>query len=320
MNESEDKDGEIPNEHDLIAQAKREMAAEASKSADNGTLLEADFKKKFGVKFRSEPADVLQFQYGADGEVIVRIMQAPGGGASTAPIPPDEAPIDEKQENENPFAIKVEVASKAINGDWATAQLKVLSGLYSTQGGTAYNANGVAFPGEAHSELITKGVNGQYKGYVYLYVPLEIDNAGGVPVSNAPNKFKAADGGVVRLRSSPAVVWPQIVKVAGGGAATSILIGSWGVQRVNVSAGTPTYELRVQIDQKVTDNIVLGNPAGDDESETPVPFGEATNDMLYWDHATGQKRWTKLAAPSTSGIWVPGVKDGVMQWFGKATC
>lgn len=307
-------EGPLIDEQSAVRASLRELESGKAKDETSSTLFEEEFAAKHGIRFRSDPPDSLQFEY-AKGKVIVRNMLAGGGGGAGGRTPPTASPIDEKQENENPFAIKVEVASKAINGDWATAQLVVLSGLYSTHGGTAYNANGVSFPDEAHSELITKGVNGEYKSYVYLYVPLELDNTTGVPVSNSPNKFKAVTGGEIRLRSSPAVVWPQIVK-AGSGVATAILIGSWGVQRVNVSGGVPSYKIRVQIDQKVTDNIVLGGPS--DNSEHVLPAGSADGDLFFWDATT--EKWVTLPAPPTSGKWAVAVKDGVMQWLPGVDC
>ena len=182
-----------------------------------------------------------------------------GGGGGSSPV----SPIDEEQEAEHPFAIKVKVTGKGGSGDWSTVELKVVSGTYQTFGGTAFNCNDITFPDLAYDGTVTKGTNGQFTGYVYIYIPLVADTAG-VSISNSATKVKAVTGAVIKLRSAPAVVWPQAVKVAGG-VATAVLIGTWSVQRVNISAGIPTYELRVQIDQKVTDNIVLGNPDKDDE-------------------------------------------------------
>lgn len=251
-----------PEEQQAVRESMRALESGGGGLSGN-TLFEEDFAAKHGIRFRSDPPDMLTFEYGSDGEVIVgvRIPQNEGGDAGVAQD--GETPIDEKQESDHPFAIKVEVTGKAGNGDWSTVALKVVSGTYQTFGGTAFNCNDIAFPDLAYDETITKGINGEFTGYVYIYIPLVADGAG-VAIANSSTKVKAVTGAEIRLRSVPAVVWPQAVKVAGG-VATAVLIGTWSVQRVNISAGIPTYELRVQIDQKVTDNIVLGDPDKDDE-------------------------------------------------------
>ncbi len=43
---------------------------------DSSTLFEEDFAAKHGIRFRSDPPDSIQFEYGSDGLVIVRNMQA----------------------------------------------------------------------------------------------------------------------------------------------------------------------------------------------------------------------------------------------------
>jgi hypothetical protein len=241
---------------------------------------------------------------------------------STRPSDDDavEAPIDEEQNNDHPFAIKVKVSVRGTNGDWTQADVGVLSGTYETAGGSAFNANGVAFPDEAVRQFVNRNGNQSFTGYVYLYVPLEQDQDDGVQLANSATKAKAVDGGEVRFRVSPAIEWPNAVRV-GSGVATAVRIGTWSIAYVQPAGppGTPR-ELRVNIEQTVKNNIVLGED-DEDQSDSIVPAGETKNDILYWDDSTPtNKKWVTLAAPSDEGTWVLGVKDGTMQWIEAEDC
>jgi hypothetical protein len=311
---SDSDDMPSPEEQAAVRASLRELDSGEVTHETSSTLFEEEFAAKHGIRFRSDPPDAFQFEY-AKGMVIWRNMQPGGSGGDGGGIaPPSEAPIDLKQENEHPFSIKVEVLSRGIDGDWSTARVQVVSGTYQIDGGPAYNANGVAFPDFAYNP-VSPEQKSSMKGFAYLLIPLVIDDIAGVPAVNIPNKVRAIDGGVIKLRNMKAIVWPQVVKVAGG-IATAVEIGTWGVQRVNVSAGVPSYKIRVQIDQKVTDNIVLGGPS--ENSEQVLPAGSSDGDLFFWDAAT--EKWVALTAPPTSGKWAVAVKDGVMQWLPAVDC
>jgi len=249
-------------------------------------------------------------------------QRPPGGSGSSNgdALPPPKPPIDEEQEADHPFAIKVKITGKALDSDdWTTADVRVLSGTYSTSGGSNYNANGAAFPAEAYSSSVGKSANGSFNGFVYLYIPLE-KHESGVSIANGSAKVRAIDGGEVRLRATPATEWPNAV-VVGSGLATAVRIGTWSVARVNTgTGGVDTFDLRIQIEQSVKDNIVLGDPDTNDDAAKILPPGEATNDLAYWDHEEGEKKWKKLDAPATSGTFVLGVKDGVLSWLPTKDC
>jgi hypothetical protein len=61
-------------------------------------------------------------------------------------------------------------------------------------------------------------------------------------------------------------------------------------------------------------------PVFSSSTGNPLPEASATNDIVYWDNTDGNKKWKKLAAPSTTGTFVLGVKDGTLQWLATQSC
>lgn len=259
---------DLPGEKEALAKAMREQNnpdRAAGKKRD--FLFESDFKAKHGITFVSDPPDRFVFEYGGDGEVIWRNMQPGGSGGDGERIArPKKSLLDEEQEAEHPFAIKVKVLSKGLDGDWSTARVQVVSGSYRTDGGSAYNANGVEYPSLAYNPM-TPEEKATYRGSIYLFIPLIADNTNGVPAANVPNKVRAIAGGVIKPLAGSIPVWPVVSRTTlfpgVAVAATAVHIGSWGVSRVNVSTGVPTYEIRLSITQKVSDDIVLGGDGRD---------------------------------------------------------
>lgn len=249
-------------------------------------------------------------------------QRPPGGSGSSngdaLPSPPPA--IDEEQEADHPFAIKVEVTAKGLDDDWTTAQVGVVSGLYATAGSSNFEANGVAYPNLAYDGAVAKSA---YTGFVYLLIPLVADNTNGVPASNTPNKVRAVDGGIIKLWKAPIPVWPIVSSTTlfpgVAVSATAVHIGSWGITRVNVSAGVPTYELRVQIQQNVSDNIVLGDPSeyGDVISPAPHAFQPSivsggitiTSGYVNGIEATGADDTTVWTVGSVYLYWVKVTTD-----------
>lgn len=190
-----------------------------------------------------------------------------GGGGGGGAAPP--APIDEEQESDHPFAIKVKIAGKGLSsGDWETAIVEVLSGTYDTYvggPGGPFDANGETFPDAAYSQTINKA---DYAPYIYLAVPLELTSESS-GVRAADGKFyRAIDGGIIVLRKTPTEwVWPNVLDPAGASPPrTAIKIGTWGIARYNTSpGGIASWDLRIEKQNDVSDNITIGLPYEDGE-------------------------------------------------------
>ena len=205
-----------------------------------------------------------------------RSRDAEGGGGGGGSAAKAKSPVDEDaSEDRTPFAISANVTGADFAGKANAISIRVLGGKYSTFGGTVFTVGGGDFPAVVFSS--TEVAGGTARPNVVLRIPVEPSTAGtsGAVKCSDGSYAKAKTGGVVGLVKTPSAAFPFRLFTPALGQFFEVSLGEWAVRFVPIpGGGVTTSQNRVFVNQKVSQDVVLGDPDNStaDSGVSSLPF------------------------------------------------